>query len=129
MKYTYKIGNQEVILNMRKADAQRIAQDIGSMINVRKYFREINGVIGGESHESVLYVPFGGSGAGMADESGYETAKAEFFASLPAEIGISESAEIVTRARAILYKYMPVKDDRLTQEQVTERKQKLAVLC
>ena len=129
MKYTYKIGNQEIIFNMRKEDAKRVAQDIGSMINVRKYFREINGVIGGESQESVLYVPFGGSGAGMTDESGYETAKAEFFASLPAEIGISESAEIVTRARAILYKYMPVKDDRLTQEQVTERKQKVSAMA
>jgi hypothetical protein len=90
-------GDQTIKVKALKKDAERVGQAIRDTLNIHQHFTEITGIIGGKEYQTTYYSPFG-------------------VGSLPAVI--VDTAAIITQAKTIFKKHLPIVDNRKTLEEV-----------
>jgi len=120
--YTTTIGGKQVSIQAKKEDADHIANELRSPLNLRRYFRQITGVVGEKESTTMLWSPFGPDKP-LTDEEGYKAALAAYLDSLPDfQTLTTETAKpFIQKAREICNKHMPISDERETKEQVLLR--------
>lgn len=116
-----RINKEEWIeAKLLKADAEKFARNVQQAFEVAQYRNEINGVHGGEIRESVLWSPFGPSGA-VADPEAYQADLATLRGMIPALVTVAEAPAILAKAKEIFKKHIPIDDKRRTKDAEQER--------
>jgi len=121
--YDFKIQGYDVKIKAKKDTAERIASRLNYAGKTPSYVREINGVVGGESRESILWVMFSAPDPPMDEETKAKwlVATAQFYTDLPDLITMENCQEWIDKSTAIRDKYMVVHDKRRTEEEIEER--------
>lgn len=119
--WVLKVNGRQFQAKMLKAKAERLAHELSAAASVSKSWKEISGVVGGESRECILSSVFGLGKGQIADPEGYKRDLTDLFDGLPEIITESDYLPIAAKARAVFVKHLPVVDERETPEQVQER--------
>lgn len=118
--YEVKLRDRTIGIKAKKQLAEGIAGEFKKVLDIRRYSRELCGVVGRDESKAVLWSPFGPSNP-PTDEAAYERKIKKLVASLPAILTIENSAAYIAEARAIFNTHIPVVDKRRTMSDETIR--------
>ncbi len=116
---TFKYNGIEKIVGIKatKEMAEAIGSKLMMPLRLRRYHREITGVVGEKESSAVLMSMFGPDKP-LTDEPGYLVAMQAYIQTLPAVITEENMKAYLIQAAEICHKHMPVVDDRKTKEEV-----------
>jgi hypothetical protein len=114
--WSIKVGQRAVSVKALKAQAEALQSAIRNVQQVPQTVRELSGVIGEREHATVLFTPFSLSGTPIVNPEQYEADKNEFFSSIPDFVNAEAIPGIITKARGMCSKHIPVRDNRRTRE-------------
>jgi len=119
---TFKGENIEKVVGIKatKDHAEAIAAKLKMPLKLRRYHRQITGVVGGKESNSVLMSMFGPDKP-LTDEEGYKVALEAYIQGLPAVMTEENMHPYLQQAAEICKKHMPVSDERETPEEVLLR--------
>src|SRR6056297_638953 len=85
--YSYKVKGfyQTILVKMKKDDAENVKRDLSMVADIRRYRRELTGVVDQDERQSTLYSPFSAP-VDLADEAGFQQEMAQLLESLPIRI-------------------------------------------
>ena len=127
--YKFKSSGREFeTQKIKKDDVRYLTSAIGRVTGLANYFREINGIVGGESRISEMWTPFGGNEGKISDLTGYEAAKVAFLAEIPAIITSADMVKILAKSAEIFNLHIPIVDKRKTRDEIAEREAKVKVM-
>jgi hypothetical protein len=114
---TFKFDGTEKTIGIKakKDMAEAIKDRLMRPLRLRRFHREITGVVGGEQHETVLQSLFGPD-MPLTDEPGYLVAMKAYIDTLPEVITEENVKPYLINVAEICQKHMPVVDARETQE-------------
>lgn len=124
MQYEIQFLNQQLPFHGKKDDAKQVWASLLRLEKIRLYARELNGVIGQEERQCIIYQPYGPAFP-LLDEAQYNRDVEELTASLPSPIRAENMEAIIQKAKAIFSQHVPVVDRRRTPEQEAEQQAEL----
>ena len=125
--YTTTLNGKTVEIKAKKEVAEAIAAELAKPIKIRRYFKEIRGVIGESERSTILWSPFGPDRP-VTDEEGYKAALEEYVQGLPLLITQENAPIYLQQAKEIFEKHIPIVDERETKEQVVIRQAQAVVM-
>lgn len=125
--YQFKIKDRTIGIKAKKQLAEKIASEFKKVLDIRRYMKELNGVVGRDEHSCVLWSPFGPFNP-PADEAAYEKKVNKLIASLPDLLTVDNGGPYITEARAIFSDHLPIVDKRSTMADETVRQAEMAVV-
>lgn len=118
--YTVTLNGKVVGIKAKKEIADAIATKLKMPLGLRRYFRQITGVVGEKESTTILWSPFGPDRP-LTDEEGYTKALEAYIQGLPAVITEENMRPYLKQAAEVCDKHIPVVDERQTKEQVIVR--------
>lgn len=124
--HTFTVSGHQLNFQTAKHEAEAVRDYIeGKLVRLRDWKRELGGELNGRQYESEVMVIGGSNGLPLTDPDGYDQKMAEFFDWFPDPYVPADQPELLRRGREIRAAHMPIQDDRLTDEQVKQRQEKI----
>ena len=122
--YSYKVKGfyQTILVKMKKDDAENVKRDLSMVADIRRYRRELTGVVDQDERQSTLYSPFSAP-VDLADEAGFQQEMAQLLESLPIRITYQNWPQILQTIQDIFERHVPVYDYRETPDEHAEKLQ------
>lgn len=120
MQQTFKIGETLIIVKGVKAEIEKITGEIKRLLEIRNYYIQKNGILGGEERETIFMALF--SQNELRDAEGYEAKKAEFLKYLSSKIiTLADYPAIRIKVNEIFDAHVHIEDNRQTEEQKQQK--------
>lgn len=127
LTWNAKIGSKNIAIKGLKHHVETLAGELRKPVELRKYFRELTGVIGsGKESETVLWSMC--SEHPLTDPDGYQVAITAYLDSLPPAMTVEQAGPWLAKAREIFKAHLPIIDRRETPGDVAQRNAEVALL-